>query len=181
MSSAYEQGLECYAARYEDLLKGYCAGDLRHCDWKGLREHHAEHGKAEGRIKSCRAWDTQCYAMRYPDLRRGYCRSGSAALDCDWLPLLRHWSSAGRAQGMQLDCETPELLCYAGRYPDLRSSFCSGGDGTVSNDLSDCNWPKVLEFMLGEGQEEGRFVGCDPPTPRPPPARPQGVRLMRKS
>ena len=126
MSSAYDQGLECYAARYEDLLKGYCAGDLQHCDWKGLREHHAEHGKAEGRVKSCRAWDTQCYAMRYPDLRRGYCKSGSAALDCDWLPLLRHWSSAGRAQGMQLDCETPELLCYAGRYPDLRSSFCSG-------------------------------------------------------
>ena len=169
MSSAYEAGLECYAARYEDLLKGYCAGDLQHCDWKGLREHHAKNALTEDRVKSCRAWDTQCYAIRYPELRRSYCSSASSALDCDWLRLLQHWSSTGRAQGMQLDCETPELLCYAGRYPDLRSSFCSSGGGTVSADLSDCNWPKVLEFMLGDGQEEGRLVSCDPPTPRPPP------------
>ena len=81
MSSA---GLECYALRYEDLLTGFCSGNLQQCNWDQLRAHQETAGVAEGRIRTCRAWDTQCLLMRHPALRQSYCKSNVDMLDCDW-------------------------------------------------------------------------------------------------
>ena len=123
------QGLQCYAARYPDLLATGCGGDLNRCNWEWLRQHQQATAATEHRIKACRAWDVTCYAIRYPDLKQGYCEAGGYAADsslvCDWLGLLRHWSSVGRGQGLLLNCETPELTCYAVNHPDLSESFCA--------------------------------------------------------
>ena len=45
--------LECYAARYPDLLDGFCGGAISDCDWTRLKLHFEEHGRAEGRTFAC--------------------------------------------------------------------------------------------------------------------------------
>ena len=47
--------LECYAARYPDLLDGFCGGAISDCDWTRLKLHFEEHGRAEGRTFACSA------------------------------------------------------------------------------------------------------------------------------
>ena len=46
-------GSRCYAERYPDLLKGFCGGEIEHCNWPDLLCHWEEHGKAEGRVYDC--------------------------------------------------------------------------------------------------------------------------------
>eukprot|EP00964_Phaeocystis_antarctica_P162359 scaffold136497_cov148-Phaeocystis_antarctica.AAC.3 len=45
--------LRCYAARYSDLLRGYCGGNLEQCNWPGLAGHWVTNGMREGRIFEC--------------------------------------------------------------------------------------------------------------------------------
>ena len=47
--------LRCYAARYPDLLRVYCKGNLERCIWTGLAGHWVIHGMREGRILECSA------------------------------------------------------------------------------------------------------------------------------
>jgi len=46
-------GPRCYAERYPDLVKGYCGGEMQHCNWPDLLSHWEEHGKTEGRVYDC--------------------------------------------------------------------------------------------------------------------------------
>ena len=49
--------------------------------------------------------------------------------------------------------ETPALRCYAQRYPDLLSGFCSGS-------VLKCDWGRLNEHWQSNGQAEGRTFGC---------------------
>ena len=45
--------LRCYAARYSDLLRVYCGGNLEQCNWPGLAGHWVTNGMREGRFFGC--------------------------------------------------------------------------------------------------------------------------------
>jgi len=46
--------LKCYAARYKDLLDGFCAGAILQCKWAVLLEHWESAGSREGRTFGCK-------------------------------------------------------------------------------------------------------------------------------
>ena len=48
-----DEELRCYAARYPDLLAGFCGGDLDACEWGRLDDHWRLNGHPEGRVYGC--------------------------------------------------------------------------------------------------------------------------------
>lgn len=49
----FNQLLNCYVQRYDDLFVAYCHGNWTKCDWVAIAYHWERHGKQEGRKLSC--------------------------------------------------------------------------------------------------------------------------------
>ena len=65
-------------------------------------------------------------------------------------PLCMHPPSARR----DMTASTDAVRCYALRYPDLLSGFCSGS-------LQSCDWESLTDHMRSIGSKEGRVVACE--------------------
>ena len=87
--------MQCYAARYPDLLTGFCkeGKGANECKWLQLLDHWALHGQHEERTfdADCESDNARCYADRYPDVVRDVCHGD--VFSCPWLDVVVHFST----------------------------------------------------------------------------------------
>ena len=95
------EDVQCYAARYPDLLTGFCkeGKGANECKWLQLLDHWAFHGQHEERTfdADCESDNARCYADRYPDVVRDVCHGD--VFSCPWLDVVVHFSTVGEKEG----------------------------------------------------------------------------------
>mgnify|MGYP006103318593 CR=1 FL=1 len=143
-----DEEAQCYLNRYPDVVQQTNMGALNKA-----KQHWAQNGEREKRIKTCDAGltdaEASCYLDRYPDLVDLKSKEAPDAA------AKKHYDDWGIYEGRQKYCAPritdQQAQCYLDKYEDLQAAF-----GT-----SDVSWIKAKDHFYKNGFAEGRLYQCE--------------------
>ena len=153
------EDVQCYAARYPDLLTGFCkeGKGANECKWLQLLDHWAFHGQHEERTfdADCESDNARCYADRYPDVVRDVCHGD--VFSCPWLDVVVHFSTVGEKEGRIYGClDSPPPSPPP--PPALSPPEYVASGGYVASGAAAVSWPPAPPLASFGGKPKSSFA-----------------------